>query len=76
MSPLFIAALAIALAALLALLCFHLPDRWFCALLALACLMSSADCAYRGQTGWMVTFLITGFVLIGAAAHDLLRGPR
>lgn len=76
MSPLFIAALAIALAALLGLLCFRLPDRWFCSLLALACMTASADCAYHANDSWLITFLVTGFVLIGAAAHDLLRGPR
>lgn len=75
MSPLSWTAVAVALTAVLGL-GLGLPDRWFCALLAFACLLGSADAAYRELGVWAVTFLFTGLMLTGAAAHAAYTAGR
>ncbi|MFJ2719420.1 hypothetical protein [Streptomyces sp. NPDC087437] len=71
-------ATGIGLAAVIGL-CFHLPDHWFFTLLALACLLGSADASYRDLKLHAVLLLIAGAVCTGAAAHaahTASRSPR
>lgn len=75
MSTLALVALGVALAAV-AGLGFGLPDRWFCALLSLACLLGGADAAYRETQPWPVILLLSGALFAGASAHDVIRGHR
>lgn len=60
----------------MAALAFGLPDRWFCALLALACMLGAADAAYSELTAWAVVFLASGVLLCGASAHAVLTDSR
>jgi len=75
MSPLSRIALVIALAAVVGLF-FDLPDRWFCGLLSLACMLGAADAVYRELTVWAVAFLTTGVMLAGAAVHAVYADAR
>ncbi|MFJ4735233.1 hypothetical protein ACIP6V_23665 [Streptomyces sp. NPDC088770] len=68
-------AIGLALAAVIGL-CFHMPDRWFFTLLALACLLGSADAAYRDRKLDTVLLLIGGAVCTGAAAHAAHTASR
>ncbi|MFB7596928.1 hypothetical protein [Streptomyces sp. NPDC056160] len=69
--------MAIAVAGLtLAGLAFDLPDRWFCALLALAALLGSADAAVRGLRLWTVLLLIGGALFAGASVHAVYAVDR
>lgn len=68
-------AIGIAAAAIVGL-CFNLADSWFCALLALACLLGGADTAYRELQPWAAVLLLTGALLAGAAVHAVVRDTR
>lgn len=57
-------------------LAFGLPDRWFCALLALACMLGAADAAYSELTAWAIGGLAGGLLLCGASAHAALTASR
>ncbi|WP_262059721.1 hypothetical protein [Streptomyces sp. STR69] len=75
MSLLSWAAIAVALAAFIGAF-FALPDRWFCGLLALACMLGGADSVYRELTMWAIAFLICGVLFSGAAAHAVYADAR
>ncbi|MFI1767480.1 hypothetical protein ACH41H_36275 [Streptomyces sp. NPDC020800] len=75
MSTLSLIAFGTALAAVIGL-AFDLPDRWFCALLALASLLGGADAVLRGLPLWAFAFLITGAMFAGAAAHAVYTAGR
>ncbi|MGW0993489.1 hypothetical protein [Streptomyces sp. NPDC002520] len=75
MSTLTVIAIAVALAAVVGL-CLGLPDCWFCALLALACLLGGADAVYRGLTLWAFAFLLSGAMLAGASVHAVYTASR
>lgn len=72
MTTLNLIAIGIALAAV-AGLCAGLPDSWFCALLALSCLIGGADAAYRDLQPWPVVLLLAGALFTGAAVHAVIR---
>jgi hypothetical protein len=68
-------AIAVALAAVIGL-CAGLPDRWFCALLALACLLGGADAVRRDLTLWAFSFLVSGAMFAGASVHAVYTAGR
>jgi hypothetical protein len=68
-------AVATALIAVLGLFA-GMPDRWFCALLALASLLGSAESAYRGRALWTVLYLIAGAMFAGASVHAAYTAGR
>lgn len=68
MSPLNLTAMAAATLAIVGL-AFDLPDRWFCALLSLACLLGSADAAWHGRTLFTLLLLLLGALFAGASVH-------
>lgn len=68
MPPLSLTAIAAAALAFVGL-AFNLPDRWFSALLALACLLGSADAAWHGRTLWTLLLLVLGALFAGASVH-------
>ncbi|MGW6910284.1 hypothetical protein [Streptomyces sp. NPDC054940] len=72
MSQLSLAAMAIALIAVIAML-FGLPDPWFFGLLSFACLMASADAAYREVKLWGALLLATAAACAVAAVATALR---
>jgi hypothetical protein len=69
------AAIAAALAAMIGLF-FKLPDRWFCGLLSLACMLGAADAVIRELTTWTIAFLTCGVLLAGAGAHAVYADAR
>ncbi|SMF85951.1 hypothetical protein [Streptomyces sp. Amel2xC10] len=75
-SPIAIAALTVATAALTAAVFFGLADSWFCGLLALASVIGAADTAYRDLTGWTIGLLALAASLSGASLHAALRPGR
>ncbi|MCX3059593.1 hypothetical protein [Streptomyces beihaiensis] len=75
MSTLILIAIGIALVAIIGL-AFGLSDRWFAALLALACLLSGIDAVYRGLTGWAAGFLLSGAMFAGASVHAVYTASR
>ncbi|WP_329214922.1 hypothetical protein OG352_05535 [Streptomyces sp. NBC_01485] len=75
MSTLMIAAAAVGTLALIGGV-LGLSDSWFCGLLALACVLGAADCAYREQNGYAFGLLICGAMLSGGALHAILAAGR
>ncbi|MGV4984553.1 hypothetical protein ACVB8X_14120 [Streptomyces sp. NRAIS4] len=75
MSTLSLIAICVAVAAVIGL-CLGLPDRWFCALLALACLLGGADAVYRDLTVWALVFLMSGAMFAGASVHAVCTASR
>ncbi|EST24508.1 hypothetical protein [Streptomyces roseochromogenus] len=75
MSTLSILAIAVGVLAVIGL-GFGLPDRWFCALLALACLIGGADAAYRELTLWAFAFFASGAMFAGASVHAIYTARR
>ncbi|MGP4085450.1 hypothetical protein [Streptomyces sp. KR55] len=75
MSLLSWAAIAVGVIAVIAM-GFGLPDSWFCALLALTCMLGGADAAYRELKVWAVAFLTGGLVFTAAAVWSALRSGR
>lgn len=75
MSTITLIAMAVALAAVLGL-AFRLPDRWFFTLLALACLLGSADAIYHQLKLWSLLLLLAGALCAGAAAHAVVTASR
>ncbi|MGW3152720.1 hypothetical protein [Streptomyces sp. NPDC001089] len=57
-------------------LCFGLPDRWICALLALATLAAGCQAAIRGSVLWATVFLVGGAALCGASGHAIVTSRR
>ncbi|MFF8406959.1 hypothetical protein ACF06P_35700 [Streptomyces sp. NPDC015684] len=75
MSTLTIIAFGVALAAVVGL-CLGLPDSWFCALLALACLLGGVDSVLRDLRAWALAFLASGAMLSGAAVYAAITTGR
>ena len=75
MSLLSWAAITAALAAMIGLF-LHMPDRWFCGLLSLACMLGGADAVVRDLTTWTIAFFISGVLLAGAGAHAVYAEAR
>jgi xanthine/uracil/vitamin C permease (AzgA family) len=67
MSPLNLAGIALALLAVLLLLCFDLTDGWFFGLLCLACLSGSMGEAYRdNKPGAIVWLAVAGLFAVAS----------
>lgn len=75
MSLLAIAAFTVAIGAVIGL-AFTLPDRWFCGLLSLACMLGSADATYHEVTPWAIALLTMGVAFAGAAVHGAVTTGR
>jgi hypothetical protein len=75
MSLLTWAALAVGILAMLGL-AIGLADSWFFALLAMACLLGSADAAYRELRLWAIAFLALGAVFTTASGRAIYITSR